>query len=195
MPVPGVPASSWIRHLPNLLSGLRLAAAPLLLLLAAAGAGRAFVVLLALTLATDLCDGYLARRIGVTSEFGARLDSWGDLLLFFTVPAGAMMLWPELVAREAPWILLILSGNAAAALYAWCKFRRLPAYHTMAAKVSAVLMGVSALALLLAGEPRPFRVAALVEFAVCIESLLITRLLTAPRADVGSLRAVLRARR
>ena len=53
-----------MRGLPNALSALRLALAPVLLALAWAGAPRTFVGCLALSLATDVVDGKIARRTG-----------------------------------------------------------------------------------------------------------------------------------
>jgi CDP-alcohol phosphatidyltransferase len=43
------------------------------------------VGLLAVCAATDAADGFLARRWGVTSEAGARIDSVADLLFFYTL--------------------------------------------------------------------------------------------------------------
>ena len=68
-------------NLPNTLSALRIAAAPALLLMAWSGAPELFLITLWLALLSDAADGYAARRLGQTSELGARLDSWGDWLL------------------------------------------------------------------------------------------------------------------
>ena len=82
--------------LPNLLSGLRLLTAPILLYLAWSGRSRLFLVLLALSLLSDALDGFLARRFNWTSEFGTRLDSWGDCAIYMTVPLCAWRLCKSL---------------------------------------------------------------------------------------------------
>ena len=78
--------------IPNLLSGFRLLAAPVMLYLAWIGKPNGFLVLLAISLSTDAVDGFLARRLSWQSELGARLDSWGDFATYVSVPLGAWWL-------------------------------------------------------------------------------------------------------
>ena len=68
-----------VKQIPNLLSSLRIAAAPLLLALIFAGERRVFFALLILSQITDFLDGYLARRLNAQSALGAKLDILGDL--------------------------------------------------------------------------------------------------------------------
>lgn len=72
-----------IRHLPNVLTGLRLLAAPalaLLLLLDYYGAAFAVFVFAGIT---DLVDGYLAKRYHMTTRLGRYLDPAADKALMF----------------------------------------------------------------------------------------------------------------
>ena len=87
--------------IPNLLSGFRLLAAPIMLYLAWTGKPLSFLIMLAISLSTDAIDGFLARRLNWQSELGARLDSWGDFTTYITVPLGAWWLWPDILRREA----------------------------------------------------------------------------------------------
>ena len=83
--------------LPNLLSLLRIAAVPFLLV---AMTQKRFDVALLLFLVagiTDLLDGWLARRFGWTSPLGALLDPAGDKLLLNAVYIGLAV--PMLPAR------------------------------------------------------------------------------------------------
>ncbi len=71
--------------LPNLLSLLRIAAAPFIVV---AMTERRYDVALVLFIAasvTDLLDGYIARRFGWTSPLGALLDPAGDKLMLAAV--------------------------------------------------------------------------------------------------------------
>ena len=71
---------SW-RHIPNILSVLRiLMVPPAVVALATARYRTAFVLILAAG-ATDALDGYLARRFGWTSRLGSILDPLADKLL------------------------------------------------------------------------------------------------------------------
>lgn len=72
-----------LRHLPNLLTGLRLAAAPALAFLLLAGADRAALGVFAFAGLTDAADGFLAKRFGFATRFGRFLDPAADKLLMF----------------------------------------------------------------------------------------------------------------
>jgi CDP-diacylglycerol--glycerol-3-phosphate 3-phosphatidyltransferase len=73
--------------LPNILTWIRIVAIPLvvvLFFLPVTWAGPAAGLLFALAGITDYFDGYLARRLGQTSRFGAFLDPVADKLVVAT---------------------------------------------------------------------------------------------------------------
>jgi len=70
-----------LRHLPNLLSALRLVAAPLAAWAILAAHDTAALVIFAAAGLSDLADGFVARRWGFTSRIGAWLDPIADKLL------------------------------------------------------------------------------------------------------------------
>ncbi|MCI4662164.1 MAG: CDP-alcohol phosphatidyltransferase family protein [Neomegalonema sp.] len=78
-------AAARIWTLPNVLTMGRIAAAlllPLVLLIAPAGGAALWcLILFALAAFTDFLDGWLARRLDLTSRFGAMLDPIGDKVL------------------------------------------------------------------------------------------------------------------
>ena len=86
---------------PNLLTGSRIAAVPILVLvyyLPSVWAGPLATALFVFAGITDWLDGYLARRLGQHSPFGAFLDPVADKLMV----ASALVLLlgdPELMAR------------------------------------------------------------------------------------------------
>ena len=101
-----------IRHLPNLLSALRLLAAPLAAWLILKGHDIAALLTFAAAGASDGLDGFIARHWGVTSAFGAWLDPIADkLLMLFCFAAlyyaGATPLWllGLVVARDLAIVL------------------------------------------------------------------------------------------
>lgn len=79
----GQSVSRMLKHLPNLLTGLRLAAAPALALLLFAGADRAALGVFAFAGLSDAADGFLAKRFGFATRFGRFLDPVADKLLMF----------------------------------------------------------------------------------------------------------------
>lgn len=73
--------------LPNILTWIRILAIPLIVViffLPVSWAAPAAGLLFALAGITDLLDGYLARRMGQTSRFGAFLDPVADKLIVAT---------------------------------------------------------------------------------------------------------------
>lgn len=70
-----------IKDVPNILSALRLLAAPFTAWLIVAGHDTAAVLVFAAAGLSDGLDGFIARRWGVTSDFGAWLDPLADKLL------------------------------------------------------------------------------------------------------------------
>lgn len=110
-----------IRHLPNLLSALRLLAAPFAAWLIASDHDTAALLVFAGASASDGLDGFIARRWRVTSDFGAWLDPVADkLLMLFCFLAlcavGASPLWLVVlvIARDAAiiagWLVARLLG-------------------------------------------------------------------------------------
>lgn len=172
--------------IPNILSGFRLVAAPFLLWVAWTGLPNLFLILLAASLLSDAIDGPIARKLRVASNMGTRLDSWGDLATYLTVPLCAWWLWPEILKREAFFVFVAIAAYVVPIMAGLAKFRRIPSYHTWAAKISAVLMSVAALILFITGIAWPFRIAALLQALEAFEEVLITIELPAPQGNVPS---------
>jgi cardiolipin synthase len=70
-----------LRHLPNLLTALRLVAAPLTAMLILKGSDGEALAIFALAGLSDALDGYLARRLSPGSRLGIYLDPAADKLL------------------------------------------------------------------------------------------------------------------
>lgn len=182
-------------NVPNSLSALRIACVPVLLLLAWHGSVTPFVIVFGLGLATDVLDGVLARRLGQVTDFGARLDQWGDFALWLSLPLAAWWLWPEIIVREAPYVALALVCMLLPTAIAYAKYRAVPGYHTWPVKLGSLAMGISVPLLLLFDFAWPFRVAALWQVVCAIDELAITWLLTECHNDVSTAFHAIRIRR
>ncbi len=107
-------------HLPNLLTALRIAAAPALALLTLEGSyGQAFAVFL-FAGASDAADGYLAKRFGLSTRFGRIFDPAADKILMLLsflalVAIGVAPVWLAalVIGRDA---LIVLGVGLAWAL-------------------------------------------------------------------------------
>jgi CDP-diacylglycerol--glycerol-3-phosphate 3-phosphatidyltransferase len=169
------------------LSAFRVASAPILLVFAWNGATAGFLLLFAVGLLSDVLDGALARRLGQESDFGARLDQWGDFALWASLPLGAFWLWPEPVLREAPYVVLALVCMLLPTAIAYAKYRAVPGYHTWSVKLGSLLMGIGVPLLLVFDVAWPFRIAAVFQLVCAIDEVGITLLSPERRNDVPSL--------
>ncbi|MGH6890504.1 MAG: CDP-alcohol phosphatidyltransferase family protein [Rhizomicrobium sp.] len=98
-----------LRHLPNFLTGLRLAAAPALALLLVSGSDRAALGVFAFAGLSDAADGFLAKRFGLATRFGRLLDPAADKLLMT-----AAFLTLALLNIAPVWLTLLVIARDAA---------------------------------------------------------------------------------
>lgn len=119
-----------LRYLPNLISIARTVSVPVLLWFASRGWQELFAWGLLVAGASDILDGWLARRFGWTSRLGALLDSISDVLLASAAIVGLWLFhretllaaWPIIAAVCATWLLV----HAAALL----RYGRPASFHT-----------------------------------------------------------------
>ena len=182
-----------LRHLPNVLSGVRIAAVPLLAVLAFTGRETAFTWVLVPALLTDIADGLVARLCSLESRLGAVLDSVADSMLLFVCVYGIWVFHPEVI-REHAW----LCGTAVGLwlledVLALLRYGRLSSFHTYLSKIVANLLGLFIGWLFLFGfEPWLLYLAAGASILASIEELALLRALPQWRADVRGLWWVLR---
>ena len=92
-------------------TGVRVVLAPVTLALLLDGSYTAAAIVFAVAAATDWFDGRLARRWGVTTSWGAFLDTTADKLLIATALIGLVS-----VHRVSPWVALIIVAREFAIL-------------------------------------------------------------------------------
>lgn len=180
---------------PNLLSGTRIALMPAVLLVAVAGSRRWFLVLVAMSLATDALDGFLARKLNAFSEFGRTLDSWADYMMLLTGIAGIALLWPETMRRELPWVISGLGAFIAVLIYGYARFGRPLGYHTWATKTLALLLAISLVPLLADWANWPFRIVVMLQMGSALEQLCIAMLVPFHRGEIPTVWHAWRIRR
>src|SRR6201995_1158227 len=103
-----------VRHLPNLLSALRLLAAPFTAWLILSGHDIASLLVFAAAGLSDGLDGFVARRWGVTSDFGAWLDPVADKLLMLLSLAALFI-----VGIAPLWLVALVVARDVAIILAW----------------------------------------------------------------------------
>lgn len=134
---PEVRANLW-SPIPNRITTLRLAALPLLWVMAALGETAWLAAGLAVAALTDVADGVIARLSGTTTTFGSRLDSIADHLLTGSTIVWLLWLRPDFFARERATLTAWLILGIVSLLVGWVKFRRIGGLHLYSAKVAGV---------------------------------------------------------
>jgi phosphatidylglycerophosphate synthase len=120
----------------------RIVMAPPLIALALLRQEELFKWLLLTSFLTDAVDGKLARYYHVAGKRGARLDSLGDDLTVLAGFTGMLVFHIDFVLREI--VSLFLAGALCLVQIAVAirKYGKLTAFHTVLAKIAAVLQGV-----------------------------------------------------
>lgn len=164
-------------NLPNVISAIRVALVPVLVLLVIQKQANMFLGVLAFSLFTDAIDGYLARRLNQVTELGIRLDSWADLVTYAVMLLGLLQLWPELYQRESNYLIIAFSSWIVPLLVCQARFGCFPSYHTWAAKVAAVSLAPAYFIAALWGESLMLRIVLLFYCWVALEQVVITSIL------------------
>ena len=126
-----------MKQIPNILSASRIVLCLPLLLVDAMTVPFWVIYIIAGT--TDMLDGFLARRWGVESKFGARLDSLAD---FVFVLAAGYKLFPWLKLPAVLWIMtgLIALVKASNAISSYVVKHKIEFLHTKANKFTGFLL-------------------------------------------------------
>jgi len=180
-------AKPTLYSIPNILSLSRLALVPVLIALAYFAKAQAFLAVLAISLLSDVFDGYLARKLNQTSELGAKLDSWGDMLTYGCMILGLYWIWPQIFVQQAWFLVAATLSFMLPVVHALNKFGEYPSYHTLGAKTAAVLMAPAFYLLTLMGADLFFNAVIVFHIIVAFEEVAITSVLTQPRSNVRSI--------
>jgi CDP-diacylglycerol--glycerol-3-phosphate 3-phosphatidyltransferase len=181
---------------PNVISGCRLAATPVLLYAAIVRQPKFFAWLLLACLLSDIADGLIARTRHLQSRLGAALDTTADFLVTIISAVGILTMQWRFVVDHA-WQLELLLGLflGEVAISLW-RYRRLSSFHTYLVRISAYLQGAFFLGLFFWGYwPWLFYVMWIVACLGQAEEWVILALLPKWTHDVRGLYWVLKARR
>lgn len=170
----------------NAITLYRLITAPLLLLLILYEQVFLFKWLLAVSFLTDAIDGILARRYKVVSVMGAKLDSLGDDL---TVAAGIVGLFafkPDFIYEELGWLIFLFILFLVETIAALKRYGKTTSFHTILAKIAAILQGTFLILTFFLPEPVRFLFYLTVVFTALdlLEEIVLIYLLPKWKANV-----------
>ena len=105
-----------------------------------AGQATWALALYVLAALTDLVDGWLARRFGQSSTFGAQLDAVVDNLFSVAILGFLALAYPGLIREQAIAAAVLFGGPVAYLGLSWLMTRRLMIFHIWSAKIGAFLL-------------------------------------------------------
>ena len=129
----------------------RIFAAPFLLAIIWMGERELFSWLLLVSYSTDAIDGFLARRLKITSPRGSQLDSMGDQITLVVGFLGILKFEFGFIQDYYQWILVPLTLYFIQMIIAFGKYGKATAFHTYLAKFSAVIQALFILGILFWG--------------------------------------------
>lgn len=135
------------RYIPNILSISRILLSLLLLFLFKNPIS--FLLLYFLVSLTDVLDGFLARKLKTESVWGARLDSIGDFVFYIMIAIYLIAEYQSIVRPFWMPVLLILVIRLCNIVIGFAKYKRLIMIHTIANKITGLLIFLLPLALIL----------------------------------------------
>lgn len=114
---------SLVRLSPNIVTVLALCAGLTAIRFALLSEWRNAVIAICVAGVLDASDGRLARLLGISSRFGAELNSLSDVISFGVAPAVILFIWCMQDAGSVGWALVLL--------YCVCVALRLARFNTM----------------------------------------------------------------
>lgn len=104
------------------------------------GLPRAALGLYILAALTDAVDGWLARRTGQSSAFGAQLDASVDNVFSAGILVFLLLAYPGIAERHGAALAVLFGGPLLYLAVSWAMRRRLMMFHFWSAKAGAFLL-------------------------------------------------------
>jgi phosphatidylglycerophosphate synthase len=120
----------------------RIFAAPFLALLIYFDLRLIFTWFLLISYCTDAIDGYLARKLKITSPRGSQLDSFGDQITLIIGLIGLFYFETNFIKTNLTLIIIAFIPYIIQMLIAYIKYGKATAFHTYLAKLSAILQSI-----------------------------------------------------
>jgi cardiolipin synthase (CMP-forming) len=127
---------------PNFISFYRLIMFPVILVLALGGYERAFVILLVISLISDILDGSIARFFKLQTRFGAGLDNLADIGTYFLALLGIFLFRWEEIRLHAWFLYIFLAVFTLSYIVAFVRFGKIPGLHLYSAVTAGYIQGI-----------------------------------------------------
>ncbi len=181
--------------IPNALSAFRIVIFPFLLYFTFIHQRNIVAWLFVISLLSDIADGYIARHFNNVTEFGSKLDSWGDLCNYVAALFSILVLCTSEVMALYLWFIILFALYFTGLILMLLKFRKLIGMHLYSSKITGYIQGFFLLSWLMFGlNDLMFYLAMGMGFYSYIEEIILILILKIPENDLRSLYWVLRKR-
>lgn len=176
---------------------LRVALAPVVLLLAVQGSYVRYIALtVIIATVSDIYDGRIARHFGVVTPDLRRFDSMADTIFYAAVGVALWISHPEMVRSHALLFVVFIAMQVVGMVIDVWKFGRETSYHAWTARAFGVSLLVSMTVVFWTGQGGGWLTLALVMGMIShVDAFIITMLLPEWHHDVGTIPNALRLRR
>jgi len=176
-------------NLPNLLCAIRFAGSFVLVALAWFSKSNAVIALVVVLAASDWADGKLAILLDQQTRFGALFDTAADMAFYAALVISALILRHDVIILEASWIVSAVASYLLPVSACLIRFRRFPSFHTRMAKLSWLIVLLTALLVFGFATGWPIKIVSVLVIATNLEILAIIFVLRDWKTDVPSIRA------
>jgi len=161
-----------MKHLPITLIYARLVAAFIILLLSITHATHfalISILLFSFGLLSDIFDGIIARRLGISTPRLRRLDSAADQVFWLCIATATFMHCPQFLYNNYVQLLLLIAAEALCYAVSYIRFRKEVATHAISSKLWVLTMFATLIQVMATCNST-------VLFQVCFYAGIVTRL-------------------
>ncbi|MEO9953794.1 CDP-alcohol phosphatidyltransferase family protein [Nonlabens sp.] len=177
-------------NIPKALILFRLLLAPIVLALAYSVGDDSkitIVILMYLGLISDILDGIVARKQGISNASLRRMDSQTDMVFWLSIGFATWILYPQLIANHYVSIYVILAMEVACYVISLVKFKKETCTHAFLSKMWGITLLIAFTSLIGFNHAGiPFTLALVMGLISHIDRILITILLPKWTHDIPS---------
>ena len=143
---------------------------------------------------SDIFDGIIARRLGVSTVQLRQADSWADICLYVCVAISAWLVYPQVIVDFAVPLLVAIAAQLTLFTTSLLKFGKFPSFHTLTAKAWGITLLIATIGLFGFGYAQTLWLAIAFCLLNSVEEIAMTVVLPEWQYDVLSIIHALRLR-
>lgn len=147
----------------------------------------AFIMLYLLLGLSDFLDGYIARKYKYESNFGAKLDSSGDLVFYITLMWIYYLSYNKIILANINIIAIIVIIRFGSMLISFMKNKKIAFLHTILNKISGLIIYIFPVAMYGFENKSFIKVVLFIALIAAIEEMFIIIVFRNPDVNIKSI--------